>query len=370
MKKHEQRKNVVNRRDFLKIASIGVAAAGMVPALAREAKADVKKLKFTFACSPYDRLQALINGAVQVEGVELNFLPLEVEETFWRQLRYQEFDGSELSFSSYILARSRGDDRFIALPVFTSRVFRHSSVYINTKKGIARPEDLKGKTVGVPEYQMTAALWLRGLFQHEYGVYPRDIKWRSGGQEMPGREEKLTLKLPPDIDYAAIPRNKTLSQMLDAGQIDALFTALAPSCFTNGSPNVKRLWENYKDVEGEYYRKTGIFPIMHGVALKRSVYKENPWVAQSLYKALVASKNIALENLKQNGVLYAALPWLVPEVERTRKIMGEDWWPYGIDKNRKTIEAMCQYSYEQGLAEKLMKIEDLFAPETFTEFKR
>jgi 4,5-dihydroxyphthalate decarboxylase len=302
--------------------------------------------------------------------VELNFLPLEIEETFWRQLRYQEFDGSEISFSSHILARSRGDERFIALPVFTSRIFRHAAVYINTGKGIQKPEDLKGKIVGVPEYQMTAALWLRGLFQHEYGVHPRDIKWRSGGLEMPGREEKLALKLPPDIDLAPIPRGKTLSQMLDAGEIDALFTASAPSSFTKGSPNVKRLWEEYKDVEGAYYRKTGIFPIMHAVALKRSVYKENPWVAQSLYKALLASKNVALKNLQLSGTLHVALPWLLPEVERTRKIMGDDWWPYGIDKNRKTIEAMCQYSYEQGLSEKLMKIEDLFAPETFTEFKR
>jgi 4,5-dihydroxyphthalate decarboxylase len=242
-------------------------------------------------------------------------------------------------------------------------------VYVNTKKGIQKPEDLRGKTIGVPEYQMTAALWLRGLFQHEYGVHPRDVKWRSGGQETPGREEKLTLKLPPDIDYKPIPKDKTLSQMLDAGEIDAMFTALAPSCFVKGSPNVKRLWENYKDVEAEYYQKTGIFPIMHTIAIKRSVYKENPWVAQSLYKALVASKNVALKNLQLTGTLQAALPWLVPEVERTRKIMGDDWWPYGIEKNRKTIEAMCQYSYEQGLAEKLMKIEDLFAPETFTEFK-
>lgn len=218
MKTAHERKNGVNRRDFLKIGSISIAAAGMLPATRREAKADVKKLKFTFACSPYDRLQAIIDGTVQVEGVELNFLPLEIEETFWRQLRYQEFDGSEISFSSYILARSRGDERFIALPVFTSRIFRHASVYINTGEGVQRPEDLKGKIVGVPEYQMTAALWLRGLFQHEYGVLPRDIKWRSGGLEMAGREEKLRLKLPSDIDYAPIPGDKTLSQMLDAGR--------------------------------------------------------------------------------------------------------------------------------------------------------
>jgi 4,5-dihydroxyphthalate decarboxylase len=329
----------------------------------------MKKLPFAFACSPYDRMHALMDGTLVPEGMDFNFIPLVVEEIFWRQLRHQEFDASEMSFSSYMMTRSRGDDRFIAIPVFTSRFFRHSCVYINVHKGIAKPEDLKGKTVGVPEYQMTAALWLRGIFQHEYGVHPRDVHWRSGGEEVPGRVEKLKLELPPDVDYQLIPQDKTLSNMLDAGEIDALFTARAPSCFVKGSPNVKRLFANYWEVEQEYYMRTGIFPIMHAVALKRSVYEANPWIAMSLYKACVASKNLTLQSLQHTFALHATLPWLVWHVDQTRKVMGDDWWPYGIEKNRTTIEAMAQYSFEQGLSKRKMSIEELFAPETFDEFK-
>jgi 4,5-dihydroxyphthalate decarboxylase len=328
-----------------------------------------RRLRFTFACSPYDRMQPLMNGMVSAEGIDLNFIPLEVEETFWRQLRHQEFDGSEMSMSSYVMARSHGDDRFIAIPVFTSRFFRHSCVYINVNKGIKQPADLRGKTVGVPEYQMTAALWLRGIFRHEYGVNPHEMSWRSGGEETPGRVEKVRIKLPPDIDYRPVPSDKTLSNMLDAGEIDALFTARAPSCFTNGSPNVGRLFVNYMEVEKEYYRKTHIFPIMHGVVIKRSLYQEQPWVAMSLYKALSASKAMTLKSLHLTSALHIMLPWLVKYVEETEKIMGRDWWPYGIEKNRETIEAICQYSFEQGLSVRRMTIQELFAPETFDEFK-
>jgi 4,5-dihydroxyphthalate decarboxylase len=368
MKKKAIDVNGMSRRDFLKMASVGVGAgAAMVAGLEKKANADLKKLRLTFACSPGDRVLSLMDGTVSVEGVDLNFIPLQVQEVFWRQLRHMEFDASETSFSSYVLGVSEGDDRLVAIPAFTSRRFRHSCVYINTNKGIKKPEDLKGKTIGVAEYQMTAGLWLRGIFQHEYGVRPQDAKWRSGGEEMPGREEKLKIKLPPDIDHAPIPSDKMLSQMLDAGEIDALFTTGAPSPFRKGSPNVKRLWDNYSEVEAEYYKKTKIYPIMHAVVIKRSFYKENSWVAQSLYKALVQSKNICLENFKREG--YHALPWLNHEVERTKKIMGDDWWPYGIDKNRVTIEAVCQYSFEQGLAKRKVKIEELFARETFDEFK-
>jgi 4,5-dihydroxyphthalate decarboxylase len=328
----------------------------------------MSRLRFAFACSPYDRMRALMDGSVVPEGIDLNFVPLEVEEIFWRQLRHQEFDGCEMSLSSYTMARSRGDERFIAIPVFTSRFFRHSCVYVNTSKSIRAPQDLKGKTVGVPEYQMTAALWLRGIFQHEYGVHPREIHWRTGGLEAPGREEKVRLQLPPDVDCEPIPDEKTLSRMLDAGEIDALFTARAPSCFLNRSPDVARLFEDYAAVEQAYYQKTRIFPIMHCVAIKRAIYEASPWVAMSLYKSCRAAKDRALENLQQTYALHASLPWLVREVERTREIMGEDWWPYGVEKTRETLEAFCRYSFEQGLSARRMEVEELFAPETLDEF--
>jgi 4,5-dihydroxyphthalate decarboxylase len=178
----------------------------------------------------------------------------------------------------------------------------------------------------------------------------------------------VPLRLPPDVDYQPIPPDATLSGMLDDGGIDALFTARTPSCFTKGSPNVRRLFAHYMEVEKEYYERTHIFPIMHTVVIKRKVYEENPWVAMSLYKALTASKNIALENLRHTFALHVALPWLVRYVDETREIMGEDWWPYGIEKNRETIEAMCRYSFEQGLSVRKMTVEELFVPETFDEF--
>jgi 4,5-dihydroxyphthalate decarboxylase len=329
------------------------------------------KPRFTFSCKPYLHLSPILQGSVMPEGFLLNFIPLEVEEIFWRQLKHEEFDIAEMSLSSYVMARSRGDERFVAIPVFTLRIFRHSCIYVNVHKGIKKPEDLRGRKVGVPEYQMTACLWLRGLIQHEYGVHPREMEWRGGGQETPGREEKLKLTLPPDIRYEAIPNDKTLSGMLDSGEIDALFTARTPSCFANGSPNVKRMFGNFIEAEGDYFRKTSIFPIMHTIVLKREVYEKNRWLAMSLYKACDQAKNIVLKGLLQTGgaPLYSILPWGAWEAERTCEVLGDDWWPYGVAKNRPTLDALCQYSFEQGLSARLVSTDELFAVETFDEFK-
>lgn len=333
----------------------------------------MKKHALTFSSVPYLHMHPLMYGTVVPEGIDLNFIPLEAEEIFWRQLKHQEFDASEISLSSYTMARSRGDDRFIAIPVFTLRIFRHSNVYINVHKGIETPADLVGKKVGVPEYQMTAALWIRGLFQHEYGVSPHQVQWRAGGIHGAGREEKMELHLPPDIDYRPIPRDRTLSEMLDSGEIDAVFTgSRMPLCFANGSPNVKRLFDNFIEAEKQYYRKTSIFPIMHAIALKRSVYEENRWIAKSLFKACLHSKNMVLEKMRQTeGVPFylILLPWGIWEAETTRGIMGDDWWPYGVEKNRVTLDALCQYSFEQGLSARPMTAAELFAPETLDEFK-
>ena len=326
------------------------------------------KLFLTFACTPYDRMQALFTGQTQPEGISLNMLPLPVEETFWRQLRHREFDVSEMSFSSYLLSVARGSALFIALPVFTSRFFRHSCVYINARKGIARPEDLRGKIVGVPEYQMTAAVWLRGIMQHFYGVHPSEIHWRTGGLEKPGREEKLPLNLPDSIECLPISAGMTLSTMLASGDIDALFTARAPSSFAAAPETVTRLFPDYPSVEAEYYRQTGIFPIMHCVVIRRDVYEKNPWVAGSLYKALCQAKQLAMERLCSTEALTSMLPWQIAEVARTKSVMGEDWWPYGLKRNRATIDALCTYSHEQGLASRIVSPEELFAPETLDSY--
>lgn len=324
-------------------------------------------LQLSFACPPYDRILPLVYGSVPAEGLNLNYLPLPVEEVFWRQLRHQEFDISESSLSSYVMLRSRGDDRFIAVPVFTSRVFRHSCVFINRHKGIRAPQDLKGKVVAVPEYQITACVWLRGIFQDDYQVFPKDIQWRSGGEETPGRVEKIPIRLPPDVHLEPIPDNTSLSKMLDEGEVDALFAARAPSCFQQGSPNVGRLFENYPEVEKQYYLKTGIFPIMHTIILKQEVYRKNPWVARSLVKAFSQAKDQVTRLYEETAALHVTLPWVHAEVERTYGIMGKDWWPYGIERNRKPLDTFLRYHYEQGLSAKRMKVEDLFAPETLDE---
>lgn len=327
-------------------------------------------LSLSLACPLYDRVIPLADGRVVPDGIDLTVLPLAVEEVFWRQLRNQEFDISESSLSSYVMLRSRGDERFIAIPAFTSRFFRHSCVFINTNKKIRKPQDLKGKRIGLPEYQITAVVWLRGIFQDEYGVFPKDIIWRSGGEETPGRVEKIKLSLPAEIDLKPIPSDKYLSKMLDDGELDAMFTARTPSCFAAGSPNVARLFENYREVEGEYFKKTGIFPIMHTVIIKRKIYEKNPWIAVNLYKAFCRAKEIAMNSYMETAALHVTLPWINSEVEYTRALLGQDWWPYGLDRNRNTLETFLRYHHEQGLSARLMSIEELFAAETLdAEFK-
>ena len=329
----------------------------------------MSKVQLTMAVPAYDRFQALANGTVTPEGIDLNVLLMEAEEAFWRQVMHSEFDVTEASFSQYTMLRDRGDERFIAIPVFSSRFFRHSCVFINKHKGIDSPQDLKGKVVGVAEYAMSAAVWLRGIFVDDYGIDPSDNSWLQGGVEEPGRVEKLTLNLPPNVECKPIGPEQTLSQMLDDGEIDALFTARTPSCFVNGSPNVDRLFPDYKKVESDYYRRTGIFPMMHTMVIKRHIYEKNPWLAMSLFKAVNEAKNIALEHISSTVALHSAMPWIIGEMEYTKDLMGADWWPYGIDKNRKAIDTFLRYHHEQGLSGKLMTINDLFAPETFDVFK-
>ena len=325
------------------------------------------KTPISLACNLTDRTRALHNETVRPEGIDLNFIPLEVEEIFWRMLRYQEFEASEMSMSSFLLATDRGEPEFVAIPAFPSRYFRHSCVFINADAGIEKPEDLQGKRIGLPEYQMTAPLWLRGIFQHEYGVHPSDVEWYHGGEEEEGREEKLELDLPEAISLSGIPSDRTLSQMLEQGDIDALFTARSPSSFNTSS--VERLFPNFREIEQDYFERTGHFPIMHAVVLRQDVYDENPWVAQELMKAFTEAKDRCLRRITKTNALQTTLPWLHHELEETQALMGENYWSYGIDNNRDTLETMVQYSYEQGLIETRFDLEDLFAPETFDEFK-
>ena len=325
-------------------------------------------IDITIACENYDRVASLASGAVKVEGCSARILKLHAEELFFRAFHNHEFDVCELSLSSYIMATSRGDFPYIAIPVFPSRVFRHSGIYINTDTGISKPSDLRGRMVGVPEYQMTAALWIKGMLSDEYGVGPKDVKWRSGGQEEAGREEKIKLLLPEGFDVAPIPSTKTLNGMLENGEIDALISARAPSCLGTAK-NVARLFPNYRKAEQDYFKKTGIFPIMHVVGIRRDLAEKYPWLPSSVFKAFAQSKANCMHALQEVGALLITLPWIVAEYEETTRLMGEDFWPYGVEKNRHVIEAMLRYSYEQGLCEKKMELVDLFHPNTTQQSK-
>jgi 4,5-dihydroxyphthalate decarboxylase len=329
----------------------------------------VAKLPLTFACWNYDRTGALADGRVTVDGVELNYLNLPVEETFFRMLRHREFDAAEMSLSSYTLSLFRENPPFIAIPVFPSRMFRHSCIFVNARSGIREPQGLIGKRVASPEYQMTAPVWIRGILSDEYGVPVASQRYFTGGEEQPGRPEKIALSLPPEIRVQPIPADKTLSQMIDSGEIDALYTARAPSSFGR-SANVRRLFEDYPAAERAYYLKTKIFPIMHVVAIRRDVYEKHRWIAQSLLKAFTLAQRETYDDLREMGALKAMLPWLVQHVEETEKLMGRDFWPYGLEAgNRHVLETFLRYSHEQGLAKRLLAPAELFAPESLESFK-
>lgn len=322
------------------------------------------KLTISLACGDYDRTHAIFDGRVPVEGCEVIGVPMSPEEAFHRAFKYQEFDVTELSMSSYMNVQSREGSPYIGIPAFVSRLFRHSSIYIRKDAGIEKPEDLKGKTVGVPEYQMTAALWARGILQDEYGVKPTDIAWRNGGLEEGGREERAPLHLPDEVDLQSIPVDETLAEQLDDGRLDAVISARAPSCY-HSNDQVGRLFPDYKAAEQAYYRKTGMFPIMHLIGIRRSIVEKHPWLPVNVYVAFLKAKALCYEHMEEVGHLAQTMPWPVYELEQVRALMGQDHWRYGIQENAAEIEAMTRYSFEQHISARKLEAEDLFAESTF-----
>ncbi len=318
----------------------------------------------TIACGDYDRTRAIKDGRVAVEGCDVTYIPLEPEEVFFRAFRYQEFDVCELSCSSYLRTTDAGTSDYIGIPAFVSRVFRHSGIYVRTDRGIRTPQDLRGKTIGLPEYQITAVVWMRGILQDEYGVKPTDISWRSGGIEEPGRGERTPLAPIPGLDLKPIASDKTLSGMLAAGELDAMFSARAPSCFLKGAAHVGRLFPDYRAVEQAYYKKTGLFPIMHLIGVKKALVARHPWLPTSLYKAFAAAKSLAYEEVGDINALRVTLPWVEAETLATIALMGEDFWRYGVSENRKEIETLARYAHEQGLVQRRLAPEELFARPT------
>jgi 4,5-dihydroxyphthalate decarboxylase len=311
----------------------------------------------------------MLEERVQPEGIDLNYVNLPVEETFFRMLRFEEFDIAEMSLSSYVMSLFKPEPPFVAIPVFPSRCFRHSSIYVNVASGINEPKDVIGKKVGNPEYQLTAPVWIRGLMADEYGVPVNSVSYYAGGQEQPGRPEKLKLDVPKDIRIERIRQDQTLSSMLATGEVDALYTPRMPSSFQSSSAQVKRLFENFAEIERDYFRRTRIFPIMHTVVIRRDIYERNRWVSQSLFKAFRLAQQEVYEDLNEMAALKVMLPWLPAHIEETRREMGADFWPYGLQPNHHTLATFLRYSYEQGLSKRLLEPEQLFVPETLESFK-
>jgi len=320
----------------------------------------MSRLPLTIATWDYDRVRPLLDGRIKIEGCDVNYLTMPVEECFERAYFHGEFEVAEIGFSPFLIALSRGPTPYVALPVFLSRMFRHSAVYIRTDRGIAGPVDLAGKTIGVPEYQMSAVMWFRGYLQDEFGIKAADINWVQAGLENAGRRDKFPLNLPEGFPLVARD-DVTLSQLLADGALDGVMSARAPSCVAAGHPKVRRLFPDYRAVEQAYFKKTGIFPIMHALGIRRDVYEKHPWLGASLYKAYLQAKRIADADLAEVTALKIGLPWVSAEYEATQALMGEDFWSYGLNEsNRKTLATMARYSYEQGLATRLIDVDEMF----------
>jgi 4,5-dihydroxyphthalate decarboxylase len=314
-------------------------------------------LKLTLACGPFDRTQALRDGSVKPDGIELTYLTLEPAEIFYRMINYREFDVSEMSISNHMTLVSQGDAPFVAIPAFPSRVFRHGYFFINTASGIRAPSDLKGKRGGVVEYRQTAGVYMRGLLQHEYGVRPSDVEW------IQVRPDRLGKKPPSDVTITTAPPGTQPGDLLERGEIDFLLSASPPVAFQRGSPKIARLFPNYRELEIDYYRRTKIYPIMHLVVIRRDLYEQHPWIALSLYKAFCAAKDRALRALSHAGAPRASFAWLHSLIKEEQAVIGKDWFPYGV-QNPAAIEALLQYMMEQGLIERRPTLEELFAPST------
>lgn len=326
------------------------------------------KLGLTLAIGDYDHVRDLLDGTVRIEGVELNVLRLPVEEIFYRFTLHREWDVSEMSFAKVISLASQDDRSLVTLPVFPSRVFRHSSIYVGAESGIKKPEDLAGKRIGVPEWAQSAAIYSRGMLAHEYGVDLKSIHWHQAGVNQAGRVEKVKLALPKGYSLKVVS-NQSLSEMLLAGELDAVLSARPPAPFASGDPRVRRLFEDYRPVEQAYWKKTGIFPIMHVLSMRRDVYERDRWLAMSLTKAFEEAKRRSLARIDELGASSFPLPWMSEAARLPRELLGKDFWPYGVEPNRKTLEAFAAYAFEQGVCHRKVALEELFAPEVAASYK-
>lgn len=321
-------------------------------------------LDLTLACWDHDRAQAILDGSVPIVGTRLSCEALPTTTLFPLAVEQAKYDITEMSMSSYIMQVSSGTSAYTAIPVFLSRAFRHSGFYVHRDAGIRSPRDLEGRSVGVPEYQMTAGLWMRGILASEYGVDLSKISYRTGGLDGGVRKERLPLALPDGFVVEPMAADQNLNDLLLEGEIDALFAPKVPRSYLDKDPRMERLFPDFAKVEQAYHQKTGFFPIMHAIGIRTSLLEAEPWLANAVYKAFVTSRDIALERLRQVWLGSAnrlSLPWLHETMETTRAAMGDDYWAYGLENNYNEIDWMCQQSVDQYLAKTRLAPEDLFA---------
>jgi 4,5-dihydroxyphthalate decarboxylase len=320
--------------------------------------------KLTLAIGDYDRTRPLADGRVSVPGVELEVLNLHPGELFARVVRDREFELAELSLSTYLNLRARGDDGFVAIPVFPSRMFRHGYVFVHAGAGIDRPEDLAGRTIGTEQWQLTAGVWMRGILEDDHGVAPEDMTWIIGGQDRPGAHERAAVNLPDGVRVLPPPGGRALGDLLAAGELDALIAPHIPTRFREGDERIVRLWPDYPAVEAAWYRRTGLFPLMHVVVLRADVASRLPDLAAALFVAFCDAKRIALERLEFTGTLATMVPWLVADFEAAESLFGERYWPYGVEANRPELETVIRYAVRQAIAVRPLSVEELFVPAT------
>jgi 4,5-dihydroxyphthalate decarboxylase len=325
----------------------------------------MEKVALTLAIGDYDHTRDLATGEVDVQGASLNVLTLPPEEAFFRFTRFREWEVSEMSMGKYVSLRSQGDDGIAAIPVFPSRVFRQSMIYVREGGKIDRPEQLKGARVGVPEWAQTAVIYARGYLVHQVGVPLDSVEWVQAGVNQAGRAEKVKLKLPGAVRLRAEP-DRALNDMLLAGDIDAVLSARPPRGLGDG---IRRLFPKYEAVEEAYFRETGVFPIMHVIAIKTEILARHPWLAMNLYKAFDEAKRRSIARLSDITASHAPLAWLAPYAERMKTLFGEDFWPYGLERNRRTLQAFIDFAFEQGVCHRKVELEELFPRQVLTSFK-
>jgi len=325
------------------------------------------KLNLSVAVGPYDRTRALIDGTVKIDGVEPTCMTLSPEEIFFRALRHAEFDICELSLSSFTVKTAQGGGPYVGVPCFVSRAFRHNAIWVRTDR-IKKPEDLKGKKVGLPEYQLTANVWARAILEDDFGVKPSDIQWVRGGIADADRPEKIKITLPKDVKLEDAPAGKSISALLAEGSIDG-FIAPRPPALPRHTPNVGYLFPDPIKAAQDYFKRTGIFPIMHLVGVRRSIVEQHPWLPAAVFKAFSQAKDMALEALEDPSASKVTLPFMEERVAEARATMGEDFWSYGLEGSRKTLENFLKHHHAQGLSSRLVKPEELFHPGTHEQFK-